>query len=120
MKGNPEKFQFMILSKTKRPEYNLLTDSNVIKESNDVEVLGFIIDNKLSFEKRIAKLYQTASYKLHVFKRIRKYLTLAKLKTLRNAFVNSQFNYALLIWMFFKKSIYFKMQKIHHKTPRII
>ena len=29
MKANPEKFQFMILSKTRRPEYNLLIDSNV-------------------------------------------------------------------------------------------
>ena len=36
MKANPEKFQFMILSKTRRPEYNLLIDSNVIIESADV------------------------------------------------------------------------------------
>ena len=46
-KANPEKFQFMILSKTRRPEYNLLIDSNVIKESADVEFQGLIIDNKL-------------------------------------------------------------------------
>ena len=31
MKANSEKFQFMIPSKTRHPEYNLLTDSNVIK-----------------------------------------------------------------------------------------
>ena len=37
MKANPEKFQFMILSKTRCPEQNLLTDSNVIKESANVE-----------------------------------------------------------------------------------
>ena len=50
MKANPEKFQFMILSKTRRPEYNLLIDSNVIKESADVEILRLIIDSKLCFE----------------------------------------------------------------------
>ena len=55
MKANPEKFQFMILSKTRRLEYNLLIDSNVIKESTDVELLGLIIDNKLSFEKHISR-----------------------------------------------------------------
>ena len=36
MKANPEKFQFMILSKTWRPLYTLLIDSNVMKESADV------------------------------------------------------------------------------------
>ena len=41
----------MIVSKTRRPEYNLLIDSNVIKESVDVELLELIIGNKLSFEK---------------------------------------------------------------------
>ena len=120
MKANPEKFQFMILSKTRRPEYNLLIDSNVIKESADVELLGLIIDNKLSFEKHIARLCQTATYKLHALRRLRKYLTLEKARVLGNAFVDSQFNYAPLIWMFCKKTIYLKMQKIHHKTLRII
>ena len=120
MKANPEKFQFMILSKTRRLEYNLLIDSNVIKESADVELLGLIIDNKLSFEKHIARLCQTATYKLHALRRLRKYLTLEKARVLGNAFVDSQFNYAPLIWMFCKKTIYLKMQKIHHKTLRII
>ena len=55
MKANPEKFQFMILSKTRRPEYNLLIDSNVMKESADMELLRLIINNKLSFEKHIAR-----------------------------------------------------------------
>ena len=56
MKANPEMFQFMILSETRCPEYNLLIDSNVIKESADVEFHGLITDNKPSFEKHIAKL----------------------------------------------------------------
>ena len=64
MKANPEKFQFMILSKTRRPEYNLLIDSNVIKESADVELLGLIIDNKLSFEKHIARTLNLWTFSL--------------------------------------------------------
>ena len=78
MKANPEKFQFMILSKTRRPEYNLLIDSNVIKRSPDVQLLRLVVDNKLSFENHIAKLCQTASCKLHSLRQIRKYLTLEK------------------------------------------
>ena len=51
MEANPEKFQFIILSKTTRPEYNLFIDLNVIKKAADVEILGLIEENKLSFEK---------------------------------------------------------------------
>ena len=115
MKGNPEEFQFIILIKTRPPEYNLLIDSNVIKGSADAEMLRLIVDNKLSFEKHIAKLCQT-SYKLHALWRIRKYLTLEKVRALGNVFVDSQFNSGC----FAKKTIYFEMQKIHHKTLRVI
>ena len=38
-----------------RLEYNLIVDLNVLKESTDVELLGLIIDNKLSFEKHIGR-----------------------------------------------------------------
>ena len=68
MKANPEKFQFMILSKTRCTQYNLLIDSNVIKESADVEMLVLIKDNKLSFEEHIKKLCQTGSCKLHALR----------------------------------------------------
>ena len=38
---------------------------------------------------------------------------------LGNAFIDSQFNYAPLIWMFCRKGLYLKMQKIHHKTLKV-
>ena len=60
MKANREKSQLMILRNTRHPEYSVLIDSNVIKESADVVMLGLTVDNKLSFEKH--KLCQTASH----------------------------------------------------------
>ena len=56
MKAKAEKFQFMFLSNARRLEYNFLIDSNVIKESADVELLGLIVDNKLNFKKHIPRL----------------------------------------------------------------
>ena len=105
MKANHEKFQFMIPSKTRRPEYNFLIHSTVQREFADAELLGLIIDYKLSFEKHIVKLCYTVSYKLHALRRIRIYLILEKARVRINTFVDSQFNYALLIWMFYKKTI---------------
>lgn len=72
-----------------------------IKESADVLMLELIIGNKLRFEKHISKLCQTASYKLHALRRKqKKHLTLEKPRILGNPFVDSQFNYGHLIWMF--------------------
>ena len=60
MKANREKSQLMILRNTRCPEYSVLIDSNVIKESADVVMLGLTVDNKLSFEKH--KLCQATSH----------------------------------------------------------
>ena len=53
-------------------------------------------------------------------RRIRKYLTVEKAKLLANAFINSQFSYAPLIWMFVNKSSIDKILKIHKRTLQIV
>ena len=65
-------------------------NSIVINESDTVELLGIIIDNKLSFSKHINTLYHNASYKLYALRKIKKYLTQDLAKPLYNAFINSQ------------------------------
>ena len=39
---------------------------------------------------------------------------------LSNAFIDSQFNYTPLLWMFCRKTLYSKIEKIHHKTLKVI
>ena len=65
-------------------------------------------------------LCSTANYKLHALRRIRKYLTPVKAGLLYNAFINSQFNYASVIWMFCRKKDYLKIEKIQDKALKII
>ena len=110
----------MILGKKKRLKYSLKIGSTTIKESDEVELLGITIDKALNFKKHFENLCCTAQYKLHALRRIRKYLALDKAKLLGNAFIDSQFNYAPLIWMFCHKATYLKMQKIHHKSLKVI
>ena len=110
----------MILGKKKPLNYSLKIWSITIKKSHEVELLGITIDKVLSFKQHIENLCRTAQYKLHALRRIRKYLTLDKAKLLGNAFIDSQFNYAPLIWMFCHKTTYSKIQKIHHKSLKVI
>ena len=53
----------------------------------------------------IEDLRKKASYKLHVLRRIRGYFRTEKARILANAFIDSQFNYVPLIWMFTGKTL---------------
>ena len=120
MKASPVKFQFMIPSKKSDQPQNLSVNTFTINESNEVELIWLTIDKRLNFSKHIDKLCRNAQYKLHALRQIRKYLSLEKTRMLGNTFIDSQFNYAPLIWMFCRKGLYLKMQKIHHKTLKVI
>ena len=61
-------------------------------------------------------LCRRANYKPLALRRIRTYLTLEKLKLLYNAFINSQFNYASIIWIFCRNEDYLEVEKIHYKA----
>ena len=120
MKANPKKFQFMILGKGTRQTVILNINNIRIREPQNVELLGLTIDNRLSFKDHISMLCCRANYKLHALRRIRKYLTLEKSKLLYNAFINNQFNYASIIWMFCRKQDYLEVEKIHYKALKIV
>ena len=97
----------------------LKVNSIVVNESDTVELLGITVDNILTFNERINNLCHNASYRLYALRRIKKYLSQDQAKRLYNAFINSQFNYAPIIWMFCRKNQYLKIQKIHHKALRL-
>ena len=62
--------------------------------------MGITIDNDHKFKMHIEDLCKKASYRIHALWRIREYLTVDKAKILANPFIDSQFDYAPLIWMF--------------------
>ena len=91
-----------------------------INNSREIELLGIVIDNQLKFKKHIENLCQKASFKLYALRRIRKFLMVEKARILANAFINSQFNYAPLIWMFASKTAINKILNIHYRTPQVV
>ena len=70
MKANPEKFQFIILSKKSYQPQKPSIDTFTIDESDEAELLGLIIDKVLNFSKHIEKLCRNAQYKLHALRHI--------------------------------------------------
>ena len=58
--------------------------------------------------------------KLNALRWILRRLSIEKEKRLGNASINIHFNYAPLIWMFSRKWLYLKMQRVHQKNPEVI
>ena len=100
MKTNPGKFQFMVLRVGNIAPFRLNLNDKIIPCSIEVKFLGITIANELKFKKHFEDLRQKTSHKLHALRRIRGYLSLEKARILANAFIDSQFIYATLIWMF--------------------
>ena len=120
LQANPGKFQFMILGKKKRNSTKLIINTTEVEESKKVVLLVITINNFLTFKEHIDNLCRTANYRLHASRRIRKYLSLEKAKLLCNAFMNIQYNYAPLVWMFYRKQQYLKIQNIHYKALKVV
>ena len=120
MKPTPKNFQFMIFGKSTRQSIILNINNVKIRESSSVVLLGLTIDNRLTFKDHINILLRRASFKLHSLRRIRKYLTAVKARLLYNASINSQFNYASIIWMFCHKQGYLKIEKNRYKALKIL
>ena len=97
LKANPGRFQFMILFDKICYEHILKINLTCVQFSDDVTLLGVIIGKSLSFKKQIQNLGCKTQYSFHPLQRIRKCLTEKKTKILGNAFIDSQFSYALLI-----------------------
>ena len=120
MKPNPKKFQIIILGEGSRLPVILNINNIKIRKSQKGILLGLTIDNCLTFKDHIETLCRNGSYKLHALRRIRKELTPDKARLLYNAFINSQFSYTSIIWMFCRKTDYLKMEKIQYKAVKIV
>ena len=61
MKGNPGKFQFMVLGVKNIGHFRLNVNGKIIPCSNEVKLQGITIDNELKFKKHIEDLCKKAS-----------------------------------------------------------
>ena len=110
MKSNDKKSQLLITS----PNPLCVNIGNYeVKSSSSVKLLGITIDNKLNFNEHISKLCKKASAKLHALARVSAYMSTNKLRLLSKAFIESQFGYCPLIWMFHSRSLNDRINRIH-------
>ena len=117
LKANPGKSQILLSSK--KPEIDS-ADGISIAASSHEKLLGVIIDSELKFENHITEICLKVSKKINALCRISSFMSLEKRRTLMKAFIESQFNYCPLIWMFHSRTLNNKINRIHERVLRTV
>ena len=118
LKANPDKFH-LLLSNTSN-EYFVKAAEFSIPSSTSKKLLGITIDNKFSFDEHVNSLCNKSSQKLHALSRISHFMDIKQRQIIMKAFINSQFGYCPLVWMFHSRKLNNRINKIHERSLRIV
>ena len=91
----------------------------MIKSSQKEIPLGIKTDIELTFEAHVNFVCKKASQKLYPLARIAPFMDLKQRRNIMKAFVESQFGYCPLIWMFHSRGLNNKINRIHERALRI-
>ena len=93
---------------------------NRIWESLQERLLGVTIDNRLRFNDHIKDLCKTAQQKLSALIRHSHILNFDKRRVVLKSFVESQFGYTPLVWMFHDRGVEHKINRVHERALRCV
>ena len=97
-----------------------IIDGQTIYNSKSVKLLGVCIDNKLDFTEHVSNICKKVSKKLHALRRVSQYMNTEKLRLIMKAFIESQFGYCPLVWMFHNRELNNRINILHEKALRLV
>ena len=115
---NSEKYHYMCIRKNCADDI-FLHNGKKFKNSKEKTNLGVIIDNKLTFDSHINRMFNKAGQKLSAPSRILAFIDLNKRQILFQSMIKSQFSYCPLSWMFCSRKSNNIIKKIHQRSLRM-
>ena len=97
MKANSDKIH-ILLSCSERSA--ALTDGSFIESNTKEILLGITIDRDLKFDEHVNNLCKKTCQKLHALVCLAPFMNVDKKRMIMKAFIESQFGYCPLVWMF--------------------
>ena len=119
MKLNSEKSHFL-LSGVKHQHHCISLGESKIWESKCEKLLGINIDQGLRFKIHISEICKKVGRKLSALGRISRFIPFHKKIILLKSFIESQFNYCPLVWMFHGRKLNNKINRLHERALRIV
>ena len=119
MKLNSDKCHLLV-SGHHYEEMFVSNGKDIIWESKTVKLLEITIDKELKFDKHINQVCSMANKKLNVLSRMRSFLSAEKQKIIFKSFIESQFKYCPLTWMFCSRKSNDKINGLYERSLRIV
>ena len=116
---NEEKCHLMILGNKHEHTFAKIGESRIWEE-NKIKALGITIDNRLDFNIHLEAICKKANQKLSAMIRIMNTLNQSQKRIIIKSFVESQFNYCPLVWMFHSRKINNKINRLHERALRMV
>jgi len=120
MVANPNKFQLMFLGTRSKTKLCLKINGKYCVSTPSVTLLGIQIDWKLTFNKHVKLITNTANNKAKALSRLRYKLDSTQKLTLYHSYLLSTFGYCPIIWMFCGKSTNEGINRVQRIALRII
>ena len=92
----------------------------MVETSSTEKSLEIPIYSYLTLEEHISSICNKLGKKINVLSHLVNYMALDKRYMVMKAFIESQFNYCPLIWMFHSRTLKNKINRLHEKPLRIV
>ena len=84
------------------------------------KLLGLDIDRNLNFNGHLSSLCRKAGNKLSVLARLSNFMSFNQRRILLKTFIESQFGYCPLVWMFHSRRVNNKINHLHERSFRVV
>ena len=95
---------------------HIAVGEEIIWESSQEKLLGVLLDKLLKFHEHVIDICRKASSKLSALTKFARVMSFVKKRILMNAFVQAQFSFCPLLWMFCSRSLHKKINSIHKRA----
>ena len=119
MKLNRNKCHFLVSGNITEHLWAKVGDE-LIWESANEKLLGVTIDKNLNFNSHLSILCKKFGQKVTALARIVKLLPFYKRRILLKTFIESQFSYCTLVWMFYSRQMNRKINHVHERALRLV
>ena len=109
-----------LISRNKNEQMWVKLNRDIVRAGDDAKLLGITLENNLKFDKHVANICSKANRKLSALTRVAKFLLFKKRRILFEAFIESQFNYCLFVWIFQGRQINDKINKLHERALSMV
>ena len=121
LKMNADKCQFMIMRNVQTAEeITLNVNGHILHQSDNVKILGVILDKKLKWDCHINEITKKCRSLMGILFKGRHFIDQDTRKLLFNAIVQSRLNYADVVWDSCSEKLNNQLQKIQNSGIRFI